>query len=264
MASSMRWGQWIRHDGDRGQNGVNPVPLRSEAGGGTSDAPASVGGGAPVHNVRSNQGSDLGGRKDWMSKGLLAPEHPSLRRKWQEGCLRCSLLLLLVLAGCNHTPPASTDTGTATTTTGHDPNDFTSLRKFPLKDLMQSEVKVNGKEIPVWVMDTEAKRAEGYMFLRPEDAPDGHGMIFMFPAAETNFKLHGFFMQNCLLELDIAFISPGKKVLNIQRGKKLDATNLPASAPYKYVLELKAGEAERFGVKPGVSIDIPSHLETKS
>jgi len=129
---------------------------------------------------------------------------------------------------------------------------------------MQSSVKVGGKEIPVWVMDTDPKRAEGYMFLRPEDAPDGHGMIFMFPTTEKKFKEHGFWMRDCLLELDIAFISPEKKVLNVQRGKKLDETNLPASGPFKYVLELKAGEAEKFGVKPGVQIDIPSYLETKS
>ena len=173
------------------------------------------------------------------------------------------VLALIALAGCNRTPPTA-PADIASTAQTHDPYDYSSMRKFPLKDLMQSSVTVNGKEIPVWVMDTDGKRAEGYMYLRPEDAPDGHGMIFMFPTTETKFKEHGFWMQACLLELDIAFISPGKKVLNVQRGKILDPTNLPAVAPYKYVLELKAGEAAKFGVKPGVQIDIPSHLETKS
>jgi uncharacterized membrane protein (UPF0127 family) len=169
------------------------------------------------------------------------------------------LFVVLSLNGCKSEPPDQATNSTAS----KDPGNYSSIRSFPLKDLMQSSVKVNGNEIPVWVMDTEGKRAEGFMFLRPEDVPDGHGMIFMFPETEKDFKLHGFYMKDCLMELDIAFINPDKKVLNIQRGKLLDTDNLPATGPYKYVLELKAGEAAKFGVKPGTTIDIPSHLETK-
>lgn len=174
------------------------------------------------------------------------------------------LLAGVLLVGCNKPAPGQPATaGESTSAPKHDPNDFSSLRTYPLKDLVQSEVTVNGTKIPVWVMDTEGKRAEGYMYLRPEDAPDGHGMIFMFPSVQPGDKDHGFWMLNCLLELDIAFISPDKHVLNVVRGKKLDKTQLPAAGPYKYVLELKAGEAAKFGVVKGVKVDIPSDLETK-
>ncbi|MHB8636483.1 MAG: DUF192 domain-containing protein [Fimbriimonadaceae bacterium] len=177
---------------------------------------------------------------------------------------RALLVGALAVVGCNHAAPSVAAKPATPTPAAHDPGDYSSLRKYPLKSLLQSSVKVNGKEIPVWVMDTESKRAEGFMYLRRRDVPDGHGMIFMFPATIKDYVTHGFWMQNCLLELDIAFIGPNKKVLNVARGKKLDETDLPAGGPYKYVLELKAGDAAVFGVKPGVQINIPSHLETKT
>ena len=136
-------------------------------------------------------------------------------------------------------------------------------RKFPLKELMRSTVKVSGSELPVWVMNTPAKRAEGYMFLRRQDAPDNSGMLFVFPETETRFEVRGFFMRNCRLDLDIAFIGPDKVVVNVARGKMFDESNIPAAGPYKYVLELKAGEAVKFGVMSGAKIAFPAELETK-
>lgn len=127
---------------------------------------------------------------------------------------------------------------------------------------MQTSVKVDGHEIPVWIMDDEGKRAEGYMFLRPQDAPDGHGMIFVFPEVQPNDGKHGFWMKQCLLELDIAYIDKAGKVLNVERGTTLNLSSLQPAGPYMYVLELKAGEAAKFGVKAGAHIDIPKDLKT--
>ena len=180
----------------------------------------------------------------------------------------CGFVAILVVAGCNQPPQAAKggpdpEPIQSSPTTPHDPNDYSGLRQFPLKNLLQSSVTVNGEEIPVWVMDTEPKRAEGFMYLRSQDAPDGHGMLFLLSTPEKRFKERGFWMRQCLMELDIAFMGPDKRVLNVAHGKVLDDTNLPAAGPYQYVLELKAGEAAKFGVKPGTLIDFPSQLQGK-
>jgi hypothetical protein len=159
------------------------------------------------------------------------------------------------MIGCHHDDLAKPDPALISNP-NKDVTDYSSLRKFPLKDLIQSEVKVAGHSIPVWVMDTPEKEAEGLMYLRNQDVPTGHGMIFIMEKAEQQ----GFYMANCFMEIDIAFIGPNKKVLNVVRGKKFDSSNLPSKGPAKYVLELKPGEAAQFGVKPGATVDIPSDL----
>jgi uncharacterized membrane protein (UPF0127 family) len=168
------------------------------------------------------------------------------------------MLAFLVLGGCHHEDTSKPDP-LLTQSATKDPNDYSSLRKFPLNDLLQSEVKVAGRVIPVWVMDTPDKEAEGFMFLREKDVPDGHGMIFVMEKEAQQ----GFFMRNCFMELDIAFISAKGKVLNVARGRKLDESNLPSKGPAKYVLELKPGEAAKFGVKTGATIEIPLDLSFK-
>ncbi len=173
--------------------------------------------------------------------------------------LAVTALALLVLGGCRHEESNKPDP-LLTQTSGKDLSDYSSLRKFPLKDLLQSEVKVSGHQIPVWVMDDFEKQKEGLMYLREQDVPDGHGMIFVMEKEEPQ----GFFMENCFMELDIAFINAKGKVLNVVRGKKLDPTNLPSKGPAKYVLELKPGEAEKFGVKAGATVEIPSDLTYQS
>ncbi|AIE87279.1 DUF192 domain-containing protein [Fimbriimonas ginsengisoli] len=186
------------------------------------------------------------------------------------------LFALIALVGCNPSkdvePAAPPKTETATTAPKTEPPKTTPApavdehanadRAFQLKDLETKTVKVNGKPIQVWVMDTGQKRQEGMMFLTAKDVRDDQGMIFVSPRPSQP-KEESFWMHNTILPLDIIYIGSDKSVINIQKGKPQDDTQLPAAAPFLYVIELKQGQAEKYGIKPGTKIDIPNDIASK-
>jgi uncharacterized membrane protein (UPF0127 family) len=140
--------------------------------------------------------------------------------------------------------------------TGIDPE-----RINQLKDLKAVTIKANGHSIKAWLMDNESKREEGMMFLRDKDVRSNEGMLFLFPSVQPNDGKHGFWMHNCPLGLDICYIGPNKKVLNIADGQPFDDTSLPPKDDYLYVLEMKTNCAKNLGIKAGTSIQIPDGLK---
>jgi uncharacterized protein len=134
------------------------------------------------------------------------------------------------------------------------------LRIFQLADLQVVEVKVGDKPIKAWVMDTNPKRQEGMMFLRDGDVADDQGMIFVFPESQPL----SFWMQNTYIPLDIIYITAEGRVQNVQRGRPLDERGLPSDGEAKYVLELKAGMAERLNIRRGTTIRIPETVKAKN
>jgi uncharacterized membrane protein (UPF0127 family) len=96
------------------------------------------------------------------------------------------------------------------------------------------------------VAETPAQQERGMMF-RTEMAGDT-GMIFPMrpprPAA--------FWMRNTFVSLDIIFIGADGRVRNIaERTTPLSEAMIPSAGPVAAVLELKAGEAGRIGLRPG-------------
>ncbi len=134
-------------------------------------------------------------------------------------------------------------------------------RVFQLADLQQVDVVVAGKSLKMWVMDSTAKTQEGMMFLKAEDVPQDQGMLFAFK--EVNKAGSGFWMENTLIPLDIIYVSPARKVTEIMNGKVLDRTTLKSTADYQFVVELKAGDAARLGIKPGSKVEIPKAVVAK-
>jgi uncharacterized membrane protein (UPF0127 family) len=132
-------------------------------------------------------------------------------------------------------------------------------RSFHLDDLQRVTLKANGHDIPTWVMDTDAKREEGMMWLTSDDVADNDGMIFVFSEA----KPQSFWMKNTILALDLIFISKDKKVLNVQHGRPQDTSPLPSAGDAMYVLEMKDGAAKRLGIGPGTVFTIPDSVKSK-
>lgn len=92
---------------------------------------------------------------------------------------------------------------------------------------------------------TPDEQACGMMFR--EKMPRDTGMSFpMTPPRAT-----GFWMENTPLPLDIIFVSPAGRVLNVRRGQPYSRDVLNSAGATAEVIELVAGEADRIGLKPG-------------
>lgn len=132
-------------------------------------------------------------------------------------------------------------------------------RIYQLRELEHATVIANGRKIDAWLMDTEAKGQEGLMWLTDKDIKDNQGGLFVYSDADQR----SFWMQNTLIPLDIIYMDPTGKVVSIAHGKALDETSLPSKGPAMYVLELKGGRAEMFGIRPGVTLKIPKNATRK-
>lgn len=183
------------------------------------------------------------------------------------------LLALFALGGCGDT--ASSDKGlpaptakqetpkpepkkdepvTKTVVTNSSP------RLFDLDKLDTVKLKGTGPELTIWVMDTEAKHAEGMMYLKPNEVKDDQGMLFVFPDSAPR----SFWMENTAVPLDIIFVSKDKKVLNIGAGKSFSKDSVPSTSDAMYVLELKAGQGPKLGFSPGTTIHFSKEVSFKS
>jgi uncharacterized membrane protein (UPF0127 family) len=131
-------------------------------------------------------------------------------------------------------------------------------RKFPLKKLPSFPVKVNKSCLSLWVMNNDARRTEGMMFLQDFEVKPNQGMLFVFPSA----KPRAFWMRNTFIPMDAVFIGANKRVLNISPLKPFDETPVKSKGAAKYVIELKMGTSAKIGLKPGVLVNIPDKIKS--
>jgi uncharacterized membrane protein (UPF0127 family) len=90
--------------------------------------------------------------------------------------------------------------------------------------------------------------------------PADRGMLFIFQVPQPA----AFWMKDTYLSLDLIFIDPRGRVLNIARdARPFSLTPIESDGPVIAVLELAAGTAERIGLEPGDRIELPS-LRTTS
>lgn len=120
-------------------------------------------------------------------------------------------------------------------------------------------VSINGVTWFVDVAMTVEQRRQG-LAGRPHLA-DNVGMLFLFPKERPQ----AFWMEGCLIDLDIAFIDSDRRVINTttmtaepdRRGRR----SYYSKGPCRYVLEVAAGRLAAAGVRPGDRVtflgDIP-------
>jgi len=133
-------------------------------------------------------------------------------------------------------------------------------RIFQLDNLEQADVSVNGHKFRLWVMDTDAKRSEGMMYLEDKDFKEDEGMVFAFGREAPR----RFWMRNTLVDLDVCYCDKSGKVLNTYTMKAHDETTDYSSAgPSQFVIELKAGSVKKLGIKSGSVFQIPKSVVSK-
>ncbi len=102
----------------------------------------------------------------------------------------------------------------------------------------------------VEVARTPQEQARGLMF-RTEMGAD-EGMLFPYEQA----RVLSFWMKNTVLSLDIVFIGPDHRVINIaDHAVPYSETPLTSDAPAVAVLELSAGRAQALGIAGGTKVD---------
>ncbi len=129
-----------------------------------------------------------------------------------------------------------------------------------LDELKIAEVKIGKDTYKLWLMDTDSKRQEGMMFLRPGDVKASEGMLFVFPEKQIDDGQRGFWMKNCTFDIDILYVEDSGKVVSVHRGVAGNETSLPPGGDYRYVVELLYGQAKKQGIKKGSVIPIPKNL----
>jgi uncharacterized protein len=110
----------------------------------------------------------------------------------------------------------------------------------------------SGDTVVVELAISDAARARGLMFRSA--LPENRGMLFIFPES----GIHGFWMKNTFIALDIVWIDEDLTVVHLERNvPPCDSEPCPTYAPEvaaAYVLEVEGGEAERLGLEPGARV----------
>jgi uncharacterized membrane protein (UPF0127 family) len=114
------------------------------------------------------------------------------------------------------------------------------------------------EQIPVLVAETLAQHRQGLSGAGPHDLRGCAGMFFSFPR-DTRTPVS---MTEMAMPLDVAFLDAAGVVSSTVELDPVPATrrasyrgHLPP-AMFRYALELLQGGAARFGIAPGVRIDL--------
>ena len=99
------------------------------------------------------------------------------------------------------------------------------------------------RTISIDVADSDAERKWGLM--RQQSLGYDRGMLFVFDSVDRG----SMWMKNTPLPLDIVFVAPDSQVVNIaRRTTPLSEEKITPEAPRKFVVEVRAGFADRFGL----------------
>lgn len=116
-------------------------------------------------------------------------------------------------------------------------------------------IKASGErlQITVEVADDDEKRATGLMFRR--SIGDDEGMIFIYPQEEQI----AMWMKNTYISLDMFFLRADGTIIRIERNTEpFSERTITSGGLALGVIEMKAGSAERLGIKVGDIVDFPS------
>ncbi|GMO41106.1 MULTISPECIES: DUF192 domain-containing protein [Bradyrhizobium] len=114
-------------------------------------------------------------------------------------------------------------------------------------------VTKNGVQVfSVEVATTEEEKQTGLMYRK--ELADGKGMLFDFnPEQEVSM-----WMKNTYVSLDMIFIRADGRILRIAENTEPMSTKIISSrGPARAVLEVVAGTAQKYGIRPGDRVGHP-------
>lgn len=112
-------------------------------------------------------------------------------------------------------------------------------------DSLVAEASTGNRSFSIEIANDPDERARGLMFR--QSMPDDRGMLFVFDASARR----SFWMQNTPMPLDLLFIGEDGKVRAIEQGEPLSTAGIAPPVEAQFVLELKAGTAQKSGIGIG-------------
>ncbi len=106
------------------------------------------------------------------------------------------------------------------------------------------------KTLDIEIAETEYETQTGLMYRHTME--DNQAMLFIFEKEQPR----SFYMKNTEFSLDIIYINKDEQIVSIQKSAKpFDNTSLPSNAPVSYVLEVKGGLSDSWGIEKGDTIE---------
>lgn len=100
------------------------------------------------------------------------------------------------------------------------------------------------------VAATPEEREKGLMYR--DEVPDGTGMLFVFPDSQVR----SFWMANTYVPLDLAYMDPSFRVVDIVQMEPLVTDTYPSRAPAMYGLEVRQGWLGEHGIGIGAQAQV--------
>ena len=158
-----------------------------------------------------------------------------------------SLLAGLALAACSSNGTSAQETAAAPVQTAETPAVSPAGLQLIDVTIVSGETKHSFK---TELAATQQEQAKGMMFRT--EMGDDEGMLF--PSYTP--QLRSFWMKNTPLPLDIIFIGPDRRILNIAADTPpYTEENVSSDGITSGVLELIGGRAAELGLKPGDKVD---------
>lgn len=113
------------------------------------------------------------------------------------------------------------------------------------------ETSAGDQQFSIEIADDGSQRSAGLMFRTRMN--DNHGMLFVFEA-EGHLT---FWMKNTPMPLDLIFIGSDGRIVGILNGEPYSLAPITPGVPAQFVLELKAGTADKTGIADGDRVRHP-------
>jgi uncharacterized membrane protein (UPF0127 family) len=102
------------------------------------------------------------------------------------------------------------------------------------------------RTINIEIADNMNERTRGLMYR--SNMSDDQGMLFIFDREEEQ----SFWMKNTKISLDILYVNSQQEIITIYRHTQpYSESPIPSFKPARYVIEVKAGFCDAFGVEEG-------------
>lgn len=131
-----------------------------------------------------------------------------------------------------------------------EPAETPSTRRTPMPPPGHAWVIFGADTVVAEVAATAEERQEGLMYR--DEIPDGTGMLFVF----EDSRPRAFWMANTYVALDIAYMDPSFRVVDIIAMEPLVTESYPSDAAAMFALEVRQGWFEERGIGVGDQAEI--------